>query len=108
MLVPKNRISTLPGALLIEQIMELRLTVHSVAKIVGLPATRLYEIVREWRDISADTTIAIEEYIGQSSGFWMNAQKSYELSKEMAETGPNIRARVVPCMENHAVYRELP
>lgn len=37
----------------------------------------------------------------------MNAQKSYELSKEMVENGANIRASVIPCMENHAISREL-
>ena len=37
----------------------------------------------------------------------MNAQKSYELSKEMVENGANIRARVISCMENHAISREL-
>ena len=108
MLVPKNRISTHPGALLIEQIKEMGLTVHSVARNAGLPATRLYDIVHERRGISAETAIAIGEYFGQSPEFWMNAQKSYELSKEMVENGPNIRARVIPCMENHAISRELP
>lgn len=108
MLVPKNRVSTHPGALLIEQIKEMGLTVHSVAKQVGLPATRLYDIVHERRGISAETAIAIGEYFGQSPEFWMNAQKSYELSKEIVENGSNIRARVIPCTEIHAVSRELP
>ena len=94
--------------MLIEQIKELGLTVHSVAMKVGLPATRLYNIVHERRSISAETAIAIGEYFGQSPEFWMNAQKSYELSKEMVENGPNIRARVNPCMENHTISRELP
>lgn len=108
MLIPKNRISTHPEALLIEQIKEMGLTVHSVARNVGLPATRLYDIVHERRGISAETAIAIGEYFGQSPEFWMNAQKSYELSREMVENGPTIRARIIPCMENHANSRELP
>ena len=69
MLVPKNRISTPRGALLIEQIKEMGLTVHSVARNVGLPATRLYDIVHERRRISAETRIAVGEYFGQSPEF---------------------------------------
>ena len=92
--LPTNRISTHPGSLLLEQIREMGLSVHRVARDVDLPATRLHEIVHERRGVSAETAIALGAYFGQSPEFWMNAQKAYELSKELAENGEKIRARI--------------
>ena len=92
--VPGNRIATHPGALLLEQIREMGLTVNGVARDIDLPATRLHEIVHERRGVSAETAIALGAYFGQAPEFWMNAQKSYELSKELVENGEDIRARI--------------
>ena len=92
--VPGNRIATHPGALLLEQIREMGLTVNGVARDVGLPATRLHEIVHGRRGVSAKTAITLGTYFGQAPEFWMNAQKSYELSKELVENGEDIRARI--------------
>ena len=89
-----NRIATHPGVLLLEQIKEMDLSVHRVARDMDLPATRLHEIVHERRGVSAETAIALGAYFGQSPEFWMNAQKTYELSKELVENGEAIRARV--------------
>lgn len=103
MTVPTNRIATHPGALLREQIEEMELSVHRVARDVGLPATRLHEIVHERRGVSAETAIALGAYSGQSPEFWMNAQKTFELSKALVENGPAIRARVRPRTVNQAI-----
>ena len=92
--IPTHRVTEHPGALLREQIEEMGLTVARVAEDTGLAATRLREIVRERRGVSAGTAIALGAYFGQSPEFWMNAQKTYELSKELIENGRSIRARV--------------
>ena len=77
-LIPTQRISTHPGALLLEQIVEMGLTVHGVAQAIGLPATRLHEIVHERRGVSAETAIALAEFFEQTPEFWLNAQKVHE------------------------------
>ena len=100
--VPTDRIATHPGALLLEQIREMGLSVHRVARDSGLPATRLHEIVHERRGVSAETAIALGAYFGQSPEFWINAQKVHELSKALVENGDAIRARVRPCTGNWA------
>ena len=103
MTVPTNRIATHPGAFLREQIKEMELTVHGLARNVGLPATRLHEIVHERRGMSAETAIALGTYFGQSPEFWMNAQKTFKLSKALVEDGPAIRARVRPHVDSRSV-----
>ena len=78
--VPSNRIATHPGALLLEQIEEMGLIVNGVARDINLPAIRLHEIVHERRSVSAEIAIALGVYFGQTPEFWMNTQKTYELS----------------------------
>ena len=92
--VPTSRVATHPGALLLEQIREMGLTVNGVARDIDLPATRLHEIVHERRGVTAETAIALGTYFGQAPEFWMNAQKVYELSKALVENGEEIRSRV--------------
>ena len=83
--VPGNRIATHPGALLLEQIGEMGLTVNGVARDINLPATRLHEIVHERYDVSAETASTLGVYFIQTPEFWINAQKTYELSSSEAE-----------------------
>ena len=85
--IPAYRIATHPGALLLEQIQELGLTVNGLARDLDLPATRLYEIVHERRGVTAETAIALGEYFNQTPEFWMNAQKVNELSRELVMNG---------------------
>ena len=92
--VPAHRIAMHPGSLLLEQIKDMGLTVNGVARDIGLPATRLHEIVHERRGIRAETAIALGAYFGQTPDFWMNAQKAYELSRELVENGAKIHSRV--------------
>lgn len=102
MTVPTKRIATHPGVLLREQIGEMGLSVHGVARDSGLPATRLHEIVHGRRGVSAETAIALGAYFGQSPEFWMSAQKTYALSKALVEKGSGILARVRPHAEGPA------
>ena len=81
--LPANRIATHPGALLLEQIRETGPGVRRVARDIDLPATRLHEIAHERRGVSAEAAIALGAYFGQSPEFWINAQETHELSKEL-------------------------
>lgn len=94
MRVPTNRITTHPGTLLLEQIDEMGLTINGLAQDIDLPAKRLHEIVHERRGVTAETAIALGEYFDQTPEFWMNAQKTYELSRELVMNGKEIRSRV--------------
>ena len=92
--VPTHRVATHPGVFLRDQIEELGLSVHGLARDLGLPAARLREIVRQRRGVSAETAIALGEYFGQTAMFWLNAQLLHDLSKALTTRGGEIRARV--------------
>ena len=92
--VPTNRTATHPGALLLEQIREMGLSVHRVARDMDLPAPRLHEIVHERRGVSAETATAPGAYFGQAPAFWMAARMACDLSKELVDNGDAMRSRV--------------
>ncbi len=47
-------------------IREMGLSVNRVAQDIGLPATRLHEIVHQRRGVTAETAIALGVYFGQT------------------------------------------
>ena len=48
---------------------------------LGVPASRLTEIMRGTRDVSADTAIRLGRYFGTDPRFWLNLQAAHDLSK---------------------------
>ena len=69
-----------PGEMLREEfLVPLGLSANALALAVGVPATRIGEIVNERRGISGDTAIRLGAYFRVSPEFWMNLQTRYEL-----------------------------
>ncbi len=58
----------------------LSLSANALALALRVPATRISEIVRERRGISADTAFRLGLYFGTSADLWLNLQTSFELS----------------------------
>ena len=69
-----------PGEMLREEfLVPLGMSANSLALALGVPATRIGEIVNERRGISGDTAIRLGEYFRIGPEFWMNLQARYEL-----------------------------
>jgi addiction module HigA family antidote len=76
------RVRTHPGEILREEfLVPLGLSARALAKLLGVPANRLTEIMRGTRDVTADTAIRLGRYFGTDPRFWMNLQAAYDLSK---------------------------
>jgi addiction module HigA family antidote len=76
------RLRTHPGEVLREEYLgPLCMSARALAKALGVPANRLTEIMREERDMSADTAIRLGRYFGTDPRFWLNLQSAYDLSK---------------------------
>jgi len=91
------RIKTSPGEILREEFMKpLRLSGTELARELKVPANRINDIVRDRREISADTALRLARYFGTTARFWLNAQSAYALSKAEAEIGRAIAAEVRP------------
>lgn len=69
-----------PGEVLREDFLEpLEMSANSLANKLGVTPTRINEIVREKRGITADTALRLAKYFGGSAQFWLNLQSTYEL-----------------------------
>lgn len=93
------RIRTHPGEILKEEFMiPLELSANRLAIELGVPATRIGDIIRAEnpRAISADTALRLARYFNTSAAFWMNLQAAYDLSKAEAEKGREIVSRIRP------------
>jgi antitoxin HigA-1 len=76
-----------------EYLVALGLSARALAKVPGVPANRLTEIMRGTRDVSADTAIRLGRYFGTDPRFWLNLQAAHDLSK--AEKANSYR-KIVP------------
>ncbi len=71
-----------PGEMLREEFMvPMGLSAHALAIAIGVPATRITEIVNERRGITADTALRLGQYFQVSAEFWMNVQQKFELDR---------------------------
>lgn len=69
-----------PGEVLREEFMEpAGVSAYALAKALGVPQTRLSEILRGRRAITAETALLLARHYGTSPGFWMQLQASYDL-----------------------------
>jgi len=69
-----------PGEVLREDFLApLGLSVNALAGAIGVPATRIHEIVKERRGVSADTAARLARYFGGDAASWLVLQAHYEL-----------------------------
>jgi addiction module HigA family antidote len=55
------------------------MSVNRLAKALGITATRLNDVVRGRRGITADTALRLARYLGNSAEFWLGLQLEYDL-----------------------------
>lgn len=86
-----------PGEILREEFLEpLSMSVNALAHALRVPATRLHEIVKERRAVTADTALRLSRYFGGDAQSWMNLQATYDLRKVDVERGRTIKNDIDP------------
>jgi len=74
-----------PGEVLREEFMiPLEITAYRLSKDLGIPQTRISEILKGRRRISADTALRLSKYFGNSAKFWLGLQDDYDLEEELS------------------------
>ncbi|MCP9791946.1 HigA family addiction module antitoxin [Vulcanococcus limneticus] len=88
-----------PGELLREEFLDpMGLTVYRVAKEIGVPQTRLWEIVKGKRGVTADTDLRLSKFFGLSEGYWLRAQAAHDLELQRRAIAPQL-AQIQPFVE---------
>jgi len=77
---PKNPFH--PGEILLEEFLEPKgVTQASLAEKLGWTKTRLNELIRGKRGITAAAALDLAEALGTSPKLWMNLQATYDLDR---------------------------
>ena len=78
---PVNRMRPVhPGEVLREDyLVPLELSVNALSMALGVPATRIHEIVKERRSVRADTAVRLARYFGGDAASWLVMQANYDL-----------------------------
>jgi addiction module HigA family antidote len=77
-------------------LLPLGLSANALALALRVPVTRISEIVRERRGITADTALRLARYFGTTPDFWMKMQMSYDLALASREVTARINVEIFP------------
>lgn len=72
-----------PGEVLQEEfLLPLNISAYRLAKDIAIPQTRISEIIKGNRRITADTALRLSLYFGNSPKFWLGLQDDYDIEEE--------------------------
>lgn len=75
-----------PGEILLEEfLIPLHISQYKLAKELNIPQTRVSEIVKGNRRISADTAVRLSTFFGNSAKFWLGIQDDYDIENELSQ-----------------------
>ncbi|HOF34896.1 MAG TPA: HigA family addiction module antitoxin [Spirochaetota bacterium] len=72
-----------PGEILNEEFIKpLNISAYRISKETNIPQTRISEILKGKRRITADTALRLSKFFGNSPNFWLGLQNDYDLEEE--------------------------
>ncbi len=94
-----------PGEVLMEEfLIPLEISAYRLSKDIGIPQTRISEILKGKRRITADTALRLSQYFGNSAKFWLGLQADYDIEDGMRSKKAEINSILhyaipqVPCV----------
>jgi len=82
-----------PGEILSEEfLIPLNITPYRLSKDLKIPQTRISEIIKGNRRITADTALRLSQYFGNSAKFWLGLQDDFDIEEEEANKGQELRS----------------
>jgi addiction module HigA family antidote len=79
-----KRLSNIPpGEVLNEEFLKpLEITAYRLSKDIGIPQTRISEIIKKRRRVTANTALKFSKYFGTTPKFWLGLQDDYDIEEE--------------------------
>ncbi len=72
-----------PGEILLEEFLKpMEISAYRLAKETFIPQTRISEIIKGKRRITADTALRLSKFFGTTAKFWLGMQDDYDLEEE--------------------------
>lgn len=70
------------------------LTGYQLSQRTGIPASRLTEIIKGRRSITADTALRLGRFFGTGERFWLNLQQAYDIETARSALGNRLEKEV--------------
>ena len=81
-----------PGEILKEEFLTpLQITAYRLSKETFIPQTRIGEILKGNRRITADTALRFSKYFGTTAKFWLGLQDDYDLEEEQSSKDSDLK-----------------
>ncbi|MBK7873885.1 MAG: HigA family addiction module antidote protein [Saprospiraceae bacterium] len=91
-----------PGEVLLEEFLEpMGISAYRLAKEISIPQTRISEIIKKKRRITADTALRLSTFFGNSPKFWLGLQDDYDLEEQADQLSEEL-SEIRPYRENAA------
>ena len=72
-----------PGEILQEEfLIPLNISAYKLSKDIGIPQTRISEVIKGNRRVTADTALRLSRYFGNTPKFWLGLQDDYDIEEE--------------------------
>ena len=85
-----------PGEILLEEFIQpMKLSLADVSRATGIPPSRLTEITKRRRSITAETALRLARFFGTTPGFWVGLQAEHDLEEAERNLGARIEKEVV-------------
>ena len=84
-----------------EFLLPYEITAYKLSKDISIPQTRISEILKGNRRITADTALRLSQYFGNSAKFWLGLQDDFDLEEEKRAKEQEINA-IKPLTKNAA------
>jgi antitoxin HigA-1 len=68
------------------------ITAYKLAKDIEIPQTRISEIIRGNRRITADTVLRLSKYFGNSAKFWLGLQDDFDIEEQISAKGSLLKS----------------
>ena len=74
-----------PGEILLEEfLIPMNITAYRLSKDTDIPQTRVSQIIKGNRRITADTAVRLSKYFGNSAKFWLGIQDDFDIEEELS------------------------
>jgi len=82
-----------PGEILLEEfLIPFTISAYKLAKDTNIPQTRVSEIIKGNRRITADTALRLSKYFGNSAKFWLGLQDDFDIEEERDQKKTELNA----------------
>jgi addiction module HigA family antidote len=81
-----------PGDVLKEEFLKpLGISAYRLCVDIGVPQTRISEILKGNRSITADTALRLSKYFGNTPNFWLGLQNDFDIEEAMDKKGSQFK-----------------